>query len=326
VGLLCVVRIIVSNLPVDRDLHTDRRVVPRLLGVNAIEDRGLALGVAHAGFVVRNPVLLRLGAHVIEREGVRGVVRGHVCGDGAGAGGDDVRGARGTLCGAGEGEGAALGEAAAYREDDAEGHGGGEYGGHAGHDGLDGVVDPGGGHDKPEDHVREVDEQNGTVEVEAVAEHQLPRAKRLSLERVDGTHQSKTKRYGIEQRRSDPIDTDPIVFGTCDTALAVEERYRSVEAAGYGSGHYLNCKKGSHSKENGPIFVVDSVNPDDMNSRCSGEQDCSAYGLEEVEILACRLGPFGIEKCNRDNDELDGHENPQEMEQNLECGPARSLN
>ena len=52
-------------------------------------------------------------------------------------------------------------EGAADGEDDAEGHGGGQDGGHGGDDSAYGIVDAGGADDEPEEHVGEVDEADG---------------------------------------------------------------------------------------------------------------------------------------------------------------------
>ena len=77
-----------------------------------------------------------------------------------------------------------------------------------------------------------------------------------------------------------------------------------------------------------------------MDGRADGEQDCSADGLEEEEVVAllpdCWLSdaclternrrthverPFGVEEGNADDSELNGHERPEEMIRNLEEGP-----
>jgi len=282
-----VVRFVVSDLPVDRDFDADCWIVLRLLDVDAFEDRGFAFGTVDAGSVVHDPVCLRLGAHVVQREGMSGVVRGHVSRDSAGAGGDDVRGARGAaLAGSGESERAALSEATTDREDDTEGHGRGEHSSHAGHDGFDSILRPGGCNDKPEDHVRQIDEENGPIQIETIAEHQLPRAEGLGLKRIDRAHQGKTERNGIKQCRSYPVDTDPVVFRTCDTALALKEWYRPVEAARYGSDNYLNSEEGSHSQQDSSIFVVDGMDPDNVDSRGSSKENRSANGLKKIELLA----------------------------------------
>lgn len=57
----------------------------------------------------------------------------------------------------GSGVGTTVDQGTADGEDDAHGHGGGDDGGHARDDGLNGVFDAGGRHDEPEEHVGHVD-------------------------------------------------------------------------------------------------------------------------------------------------------------------------
>lgn len=124
--------IIISNLPINRNLDPGDRLDPGV-GLRAVnEDAPLALGDAGLAIGICGPVSFGFGAHLVEGVGVRRV-RGEVGGH-AGAGGDNVGGAGGA-CSSGrveEGEGAAVGEGTAHREDDAEGHGGGEDCSHAG--------------------------------------------------------------------------------------------------------------------------------------------------------------------------------------------------
>ena len=77
---------------------------------------------------------------------------------------------------------ATLGEGPANGEDDAEGHCGGEDGGHRSDSGLDGVFFVGGLDDEPEEHVDHVDDPDGTIKVKAVSEHELPRREGFDLE------------------------------------------------------------------------------------------------------------------------------------------------
>ena len=77
-----------------------------------------------------------------------------------------------------------------------------------------------------------------------------------------------------------------------------------------------------------------------MDGRADGEQDCSADGLEEEEVVAllpdCWLSdaclternrkthverPFGVEEGNADDSELNGHKPPEEVVCNLEWWP-----
>ncbi len=59
-------------------------------------------------------------------------------------------------------------------QDDAESHRGREDGGHASHDSPDRVLRSGRRNDEPEQHVDEVDEKDGSVQVKTVTEHELP--------------------------------------------------------------------------------------------------------------------------------------------------------
>ena len=77
---------------------------------------------------------------------------------------------------------ASLGEGSADGENDAKGHGGGEDGGHRGDGGLDGVLVVSGLDDEPEEHVDHVNKPDCTIEVEAIAKHELPRREGLDLE------------------------------------------------------------------------------------------------------------------------------------------------
>ena len=131
---------------------------------------------------------------------------------------------------------ATLSEGPANREDDAEGHCGREDGGHRGDCGLDGVLVIGGFDNEPEEHVDGVDDPNGTVEVEAVAEHELPRGERLDLKRLDRAVESEAKGEGVEEGGRSPVDADPVCLGTSDTALALKERHNLVESAA--GGHH----------------------------------------------------------------------------------------
>ena len=56
-----------------------------------------------------------------------------------------------------------------------------------GHNGLNGILWTGRLHDEPEEHVDHVDDPDRGVEVEAVAEHELPVREPLQTERLEGT-------------------------------------------------------------------------------------------------------------------------------------------
>lgn len=111
---------IVSNLPVDRDLHTSGA-----MHISRIDPEHSALIVCdNDGVLVGGPLgRVRFGAHIVKGVGVRGL-RG--AGGDARAGGDDVRraGGAGRRGRARECEGAAVVECPADGQDDTEGHGG----------------------------------------------------------------------------------------------------------------------------------------------------------------------------------------------------------
>jgi hypothetical protein len=151
-----------------------------------------------------------------------------------------VGGAAGGRVDGGASVGAALSEGAADGEDDTEGHGGGKDGGHGGDSGLDGVGVAGGADDEPEEHVDHVDEPDGAVEVEAVAEHELPRGERLDLERLDRAVEGETEGEGVEKRGCEPVDADPVRLRTRDAALAVEQGHDPVKRAA--GGHHRDLQ------------------------------------------------------------------------------------
>jgi len=128
-----------------------------------------------------------------------------------------------------------LGEGTADGEDDAEGHSGGKDGGHRGDSGLDGVRFVGGLDNEPKEHIDHVDDPDGAVEVEAVAEHEFPRGERLDLEGLDGPVECEGKGEGVEECGRSPVDADPVCLGASDAALALAERHNAVERAT--SGH-----------------------------------------------------------------------------------------
>ena len=92
-----------------------------------------------------------------------------------------------------------------------------------GDDGLDGVVGAGGPDGEPEDHVNHVNEPDGTVEVEAIAEHELPGTEGPRLEGVDGAHQREGEGDGVEDGGGDPVDAHPGLPGPCNATLALEQ-------------------------------------------------------------------------------------------------------
>jgi hypothetical protein len=67
------------------------------------------------------------------------------------------------------------------------------------------------------------------------------------------------------------------------------------------------------------------MDPNNMDSGRSGKKDCSANGLKKIEFLANLLGPFGIEKRDRNDYKFRRHPDPQEMEENFKRWPSRRL-
>jgi hypothetical protein len=181
--------------------------------------------------------------------------------------GDDVGGSSGAgrVRGGGDGEGASVVEGAANREDDAEGHGGGENGGHAGNDGLDGIVDACWVHDEPEEHVNHVDEPDSAIEVEAIAEHEFPISDGLDLERLERTCNRKDEGGRIEESSRQPIEANPVVFGACNATLSYLKRCGAVEATANGSNDDLNSEQGTHTSEDRSALFVNCMDTDDMD-------------------------------------------------------------
>lgn len=83
-------------------------------------------------------------------------------------------------------EGTARNEGATDSKDDTHRHGRGENSCHARDDGADGIVRARRGDDKPEEHVDHIHDPNRAVEVETIAEHELPVGELLHLERSQG--------------------------------------------------------------------------------------------------------------------------------------------
>jgi len=68
----------------------------------------------------------------------------------------------------------AVGQPAADGKDDAHGHGGSKNGCHGSDDGLDGIALVSRCNDEPKEHVGEVHDPDGTIKIEAIAQHQFP--------------------------------------------------------------------------------------------------------------------------------------------------------
>lgn len=197
-------------LAVDGDLDAEAIGVAGDRGDVVIAVRQALLAIVDTALaVVVNPFgALRLGADLLER--VRLAGRGtavrrnleHVGCLATRSGvtrADDVRRAtrarRGGSAGGRASERATVGERSADGKDDAERHGRGEDSGHRGDDGLDGVLSVGRLGDEPEEHVDHVDNPDGTVEVEAVTEHELPVREGLDLQGLERAVESEAKLY-----------------------------------------------------------------------------------------------------------------------------------
>jgi len=84
-------------------------------------------------------------------------------------------------------------ERTADGENDAHSHGSGENGSHACNNSPDGVITASRLNNEPEQDVSDVDNPDGAIEVEAIAEHQLPKAHGLDFERLDRAKKRETK-------------------------------------------------------------------------------------------------------------------------------------
>lgn len=220
---------IVIRLYLSGDLHPFGALLLLFLQwralLNGIHTVALDLGDDLIAVLV-TPVLRLCLCTETEGEGtLLGVLKGE---DGAAlwgsaAGADDVcRGVRVGVGGA-DSEGATVLERAADGEDDAQGHGGREYSGHAGDDRANGVDLARRLDDEPEEHVDHVHEPDGGVEIEAVAEHELPVRDLLNLERLQRALDGENEGGGVEEGRGEPVDADPVVLGRGDAALTFLE-------------------------------------------------------------------------------------------------------
>lgn len=185
------------DLPVNSDLHAEVAGATGVYNVDvvvrgheaflALVDRALAIGI---------PIVARLvRAHLANGVSLAGVAAKlavdveHIRRDGCGvACRDDVRRSAGASrrCSVrGSCERTALDERSTHREDDTERHGRSQNSGHRGDDGLDRVCVIGRLSDEPEKHVDHVHDPDRSVEVKAIAEHELPKRKWLGLERLE---------------------------------------------------------------------------------------------------------------------------------------------
>jgi len=228
--------------------------------------------------------------------------------------------------GGGAGKGAARDEGAADGEDDAHGHGDGEDGGHGGDDGFDGVFGAGGGDDEPEEHVDHVDDPDGAVEVQAVSEHELPVADGAFCFGFEGAGEGEGEGGGEEERGADPVDSDPVVAGAGDAALrGVSDGDNMVESTG--DGHHADLEEEEDAEEDGDLLglVVDGADADEVDGGADGDEDARHDRFEEVELLAHFRRPFCVEECDGDDDELNGHQQTEEVKGDLHDGPFLAL-
>lgn len=118
-------------------------------------------------------------------------------------------------------------------EDDAHAHRCSENPCHAGDDRLDGVGIIGGGHDKVEEDIGEVDEENGAVQIEVITKHESPGGERFGFEGLEGPHDGERKGCRVKDGGSKPVDTDPalVVQRSSNASLAIEEMDGAVETA-----------------------------------------------------------------------------------------------
>jgi len=100
---------------------------------------------------------------------------------------------------------------------------------HTRHDGLDAILFVCRFGYEEEDDVDEVDEGDGAVEVEAVAEHEFPGAEGLGLEALEAAGEGEGEGEEEVDGGCDPVDADPGVLRAGDTALTDFERHRCIK-------------------------------------------------------------------------------------------------
>jgi hypothetical protein len=91
------------------------------------------------------------------------------------------------------GEGTSMYESPANTQNDTQGHAGCEDCSHGRDDGLNAIVDSGGFHGEPEEHIDHVDDPNHSIEVEPVAEHKFPEGDGFGGARLEGAREGESE-------------------------------------------------------------------------------------------------------------------------------------
>jgi len=235
----------------------------------------LTLGVKNAalGVAVNLDALLANFTKSVGLVGVRVDVKDRVGGmDGVRAAGPGTSSSR-VRTRVGTRERTAVDERTANGENDAHCHGCGKHGGHACDNGPDGIINASWGDNEPEQDVGHVDYPDGAVEVEAIAEHQLPETHWLVFEGLDRVKEGETKRNGVEQGGGDPIDSYPGMLRPSNASLARFQRDREIEGTADGGDDELNCPKSTHPGENGAALIENGMDSDNMSSRATGKEN-----------------------------------------------------
>ena len=281
---------------IDGDLHTHCRRL--LVGFVLSHDRKHYLGISGNGLVrvfVAIPGTLFLGS--ARGAGILGLgvdITDGICERAAPTG--DAGTAETATCTAGA-AGATGAKAATVlkraldTKNDAHAHRCGEDARHAGDDCLDGVGVVGGGHDKVEENVDKVDEEDSAVEVEVVAKHEPPGGERLGFEGFEGALEGEGKGGRVKDGGGEPVDTDPalVVQRPGNATLTIEEMDGAVETTTNGGDDALDKQETEEEATNAGNVVVDGSDPNDVDRGRSKEKDGGADGLIRPEPHAIRV-------------------------------------
>ncbi len=150
-------------------------------------------------------------------------------------------------------------ERSANREDNAECHSRGQDRRHGGDDSLDSIFLVGGLSDEPEDDVDEVNDEDGSVEVKAITEHQLPVRDLLNGQGLERPVKREDESGCVEDGREDPINPNPVTgieFRSGDASLSAgnsgggeDEWHRSVESTRDAGDDDLSEEESSQANE-----------------------------------------------------------------------------
>lgn len=172
-------------------------------------------------------------------------------------------------------EGTSVGETTADGENDTHRHGSGEDCRHGSDDGLDGISLVGRGGDEPEEHVGHVDDPDGSVKVEAIAEHEFPWGDLLDGKGLLRASEGQEEGGAVEDGGEEPVGAHTLAgveLGSCDTALprvrgraGEYERHWAVEPAGDGHSDNLRYEKGRHAIFDNHVVWVDGANTDNVD-------------------------------------------------------------